>query len=48
MERFSAPEKSRLISTRFSAGHQQRRIRRDGHRSALPLIFDHTKIFRRP
>jgi len=27
---------------RFSAGHQQRRFPRDGHRSMLPLIFDPT------
>jgi len=28
---------------RFSAGHQQRRLRRDGHHSILPSIFDPTK-----
>src|SRR5271154_5877874 len=28
---------------RFSAGHQQRRFRRDGHHSILPLILDPTK-----
>jgi hypothetical protein len=28
---------------RFSAGHQQRRLRRDGHHSMPPSIFDPTK-----
>jgi hypothetical protein len=28
---------------RFSAGHQQRRLRCDGHHAMLPLIFDPTK-----
>ena len=30
-ERFSAPEKTRLVSMRFSAGHQQRRLRCNVH-----------------
>jgi hypothetical protein len=42
-ERFSAPEKSRFRLMRFSAGHQQRRSRRDAHHSMLPQIFDPTK-----
>jgi hypothetical protein len=42
-ERFSAPEKSRPRSKRFSAGHQRRRLRRDGHHSTLPSFFEATK-----
>ena len=39
-ERFSAPEKSRLLSMRFSAGHLRRRSRRDAHHPMLPFISD--------
>jgi hypothetical protein len=31
------------MKTRFSAGPEQRRSRRDGHHTMLPSIFDPTK-----
>jgi hypothetical protein len=33
---------------RFIAGHQQRRLRRDGHHAMLPSIFDPTKDLHKP
>jgi hypothetical protein len=33
---------------RFSAGHQQRRLRRERHHSMLPSIFDPTKDLLKP
>src|SRR5271155_5482632 len=38
-----ALRKTRFTSMRFSAGHQQRRVRRDVHHSTLPSLFQSTK-----